>query len=103
MAGLPICTTDKETQQISSLDQLSDQFTGSSTGATGTGAGTGKVEQSLPCCSRPVNESKVDQIMGIGVTRLWEAHKDAEKNPPIFCNLIIVVMTLLKSGRLETG
>lgn len=63
----------------------------------------GRWSRVYPAAARPVNESKVDQIMGIGVTRLWEAHKDAEKKPPIFCDLIIVVMTLLKSGRLETG
>lgn len=43
----------------------------------------GRWSRVYPAAARPVNESKVDEIMGIGVTRLWEANKDAGKSTSI--------------------
>lgn len=48
-----------------------------------TEAGTGKVEPSLPCCSQACQWKQRKSITGIGVTRLWEANKDAEKTTSV--------------------
>lgn len=65
----------------------------------------GRWSRVYPAAARPANENKVDQVMGTGVIRLWEVNKDAEEKKSVFCNLIILVllMTLLRSGRPETG
>lgn len=64
---------------------------------------TGKVGPRLPCCSQPCQWKQSRSNNGYRCHKIVGSQKKCWKKPPLFCNLITVVMTLVKSGRLETG
>lgn len=73
--------TDQK-MQLFILDQFSNpvHITASQTAVSvllAQGQEQGRWSRIHPAAARPANESKVDQIMGLGVVRLQEVNKDA--------------------------